>query len=367
MKHRNLSLILAFALVVLMSLGIVAYAETATGNAKEILLTDGERIFETDGVNILEEGWLRSNLKINPLDEVSKVAYTIDEDWDNKGKTILADEIEESIRIKKEFTIGTVHTLNCVVTYTDGSSVQKNYTFKSVTRHKNYDQLCMNVKLNGECIYQEHYYNVEKGDVISVDVETFYEDMPVCFTSYYWADADTWKALTDYVDFYDEDGEHLEIGIPEEYFGTRKALIIESVLKTNQGRDDATRRSGWQIYYINLGENITLSTKLNGEDIYTAGKYTVKGGDKVTVSATPLVDSDISFIGYYYAADNPYRFITDVISVAGNKAEIILPDEEPGTELYLYIEPVDKLDDGRISHVTKTGWKEYTLVWGDDT
>ena len=367
MKRGNLSRILVFILVVLIGSTVVAYAEVTASDEKEILLTDGERIFETDGVNILEEGWLKVNLKINPLDKISKVTYAFDEDWANDSNIIFDDEIEESIVIKKEFTIGTVHTLNCVVMYDDGSSLEKDYAFKSVTRHENYDQLCMNVKLNGNCICQEHYYDVEKGDVISVDVETFQEDKPVCFTGYYWADADTWESLTDYVDFYGEDGEHIEINIPEEYYGTRKALIIESVLESNHGLEDSTCRSGWQVYYINLGESVNFSTKLNGEDIDTAEKYMVKGGDKITVLATPLVDSEISFIGYYYAEDNPYRFITDIIRVDGDKAEIILPDEEPGTELFLYIEPVDNLDDGRISYVTKTGWQHYILVWGEDT
>ena len=50
MKRKSLSLVLVLAMVLLMSFGIVAHAETTTGNAKDILLTDGERTFEEDTV-----------------------------------------------------------------------------------------------------------------------------------------------------------------------------------------------------------------------------------------------------------------------------------------------------------------------------
>ena len=43
MKRKGLSLVLA--MVLLMSFGIVVHAETTNGNAKDILLTDGERTF----------------------------------------------------------------------------------------------------------------------------------------------------------------------------------------------------------------------------------------------------------------------------------------------------------------------------------
>lgn len=370
MKHRNLSLILALALVVLMSMGIAAHAETTTSNAKKLLLTDGERVFKTDDVNVLEEGWLKANLEINSLDEISEVMYAFDEGSDSESKTILTDEIEERIRIKKEFAIGTVHTLHCMVKYTDGSLREKSYTFKSVTKHKNYDQLCMNVKLNGECMYQEHYYNVKEDDVISVDVETFYEDMPVSFTGYYWADADTWKRLSNYMDFYGDEGNHLEIKVPEEFYGTRKALIVESVLKTNQGSDDDTRRSGWAVYLLNFGDNVGVVTELGDKRLYDTYRYLVRTGDKITVSGIPMLDSKISFIGYYFAEYDKEALKwnqTDIIRVTGGTAEIIVPNRKPGSMMYLYVEPVDVLDDSRASYVTKTGWQRYTLVWCDDT
>ena len=360
MKRKSLSLALVLAMVLLMSFGIVAHAETTTGNAKDILLTDGERTFESDGETILEEGWLKATLKVNPSDEVSKITYVFDDGLDSENMTVLTDDFENNIKIQKEFAIGTLHTLRCVAEYTDGSSLEKSYIFKSVTRHENYEQLCMNVRLNNECMYQRHYYTVKKGDIISIDVETFDAETPVDFTGYYWADANTLEGLTEISDFNGEDGNYLEVEIPEDYYGTRKALIVETVLTNNE-------KSGWLVYYLNFGNDVSVTAKINDKDISAFDRCIVKSGDKITVFATPMVDSEISFIGYYYAADNPYRFLTDIIDIDGDKAEIILPDEEPGTELLLYIEPVDMLDDGRISFVTKTGWQEYTLVWGEDT
>ena len=280
MKRKGLSLVLA--MVLLMSFGIVVHAETTNGNAKDILLTDGERTFEEDTVNVLEEGLYSIYLQVAPVDEVKEISYVFDEGLENEYSTTITDDITESIKFKSDFVIGKTHTVRCTAKYNDGTSLEKFYTFDSIARHKNYDQLCVNVSLNGECMYQENYYTLRKNDVISVDVKTFFEDLPVCFTAYYWADADTWKALTEEKRVYGEDGEHFVIEVPEEYYGTRKALMIESVLETNEGKEDQTRRSGWMIYFFNLGNNVSADTKLNGEKLYNNYSHLVRSGDNTT-------------------------------------------------------------------------------------
>ena len=370
MKRKSLSLALALAMVLLMSFGIVAHAETTTGNAKDILLTDGERTFEEDTVNVLEEGLYSIYLKATPVDEIKELSYVFDEGLENEYGTTMTDNITESIKFKSDFVIGKTHTVRCTAKYNDGTSLEKFYTFDSIARHKNYDQLCVNVSLNGECMYQENYYTLRKNDVISVDVKTFFEDLPVCFTAYYWADADTWQALTEEKRVYGEDGEHFVIEVPEEYYGTRKALMIESVLETNEGKEDQTRRSGWMIYFLNLGNNVSADTRLNGEKLYSNYSHLVRNGDKITISGIPLVDSEIDFIGYYFLEfdEKTSRWSnTGIIRAEGATAQITLPDREPGSVMYLYVEPVDMLDNSRTSYVTKSGWQLYMLVWCDDT
>ena len=370
MKRKGLSLVLVLAMVMLMSFGIVAHAETTPGNEKDIWLTDGERIFEEDTVNVLEEGLYSIYLKVTPVDAVKEISYVFDEGLENEYSITMTDKITESIKFKNDFVIGKMHTVKCAATYDDGSSLEKTYTFNSIARHKNYDQLHVNVSLNGECMYQENYYALRKDDVISVDVETFFDDLPVCFTAYYWADADTWEALTEEKRVYGKDGEHFVIEVPEEYYGTRKALMVESVLETNEGKEDQTRRSGWMIYFFNLGSNVSVDTRLNGEKLYNNYSHLVRSEDKITVSGIPMVDSEINFIGYYFLEfdEKTSRWTnTGIIRAEGATAKITLPDREPGSVMYLYVEPVDMLDNSRTSYVTKSGWQLYTLVWCDDT
>ena len=171
MKRKGLSLVLA--MVLLMSFGIVVHAETTNGNAKDILLTDGERTFEEDTVNVLEEGLYSIYLQVAPVDEVKEISYVFDEGLENEYSTTITDDITESIKFKSDFVIGKTHTVRCTAKYNDGTSLKKFYTFDSIARHKNYDQLRVNVSLNGECMYQENYYALRKDDVISVDVKTF--------------------------------------------------------------------------------------------------------------------------------------------------------------------------------------------------
>lgn len=367
MKSKNLVLVLAMVVVFLMSFGIVAHAETTTGDAREILLTNGEMIFEANTVTVLEEGMLRAILEVPEVENVKEVSYIFDTGMEDEKKTIQSDEIKTNVEIKEEFEIGSVHTLYCKVLYTDGSSLEKTYTFKSITRHENSDKLCMNVRLNNVSMYQEHYYTVKSGDRITIDVETFSRESTVCFTGYYWADADTWERLTETIDFNGEDGYYVEVEIPEEYYGTRKTLMVESVINAIKDNENTDYKSGWQAYNINLGDSVSISAQLEGRELYSGSTYSVRNGDTIVLYAKALPNSEIDYTGYYFAEKDTRRPLTEIVDVAGDRVEISLPDEEVGTEVILYVEPVDKLDDGRLSDVTKTGWQKYYLVWQDNT
>lgn len=367
MKCKSLALVLALVMVVLLSFGSVSYAETMKNETRDFWFGGSEIIFEPNTENILEEGLIYTYLQFSNYEDVTGFKYVIDEGSENEKTQDLSDKIAERIRVKEEFPIGTTHTLTCKATYSDGDVLEKSYTFKSVTRHKNYDQLCMNVRLNGECMYQEHYYTVKNDDVISVDVKAFSEEAPVYCTGYYWADPDTRYRLTNTVDFYDEEGTYFEIKIPEKYYGTRKILMVESVLISNNGKDDATRRSGWQAYYLNFGESMSVTARIDEQYLYDLYRHLVKNGDTIVVSATSLVDSEIDCLGYYFVDYDTGESLTDIVDINADEIEIKLPEEEPGTRRILYVEPIDKLDDGRLSNVTKTGWQKYILIWADDT
>lgn len=115
-------------------------------------------------------------------------------------------------------------------------------------------------------------------------------------------------------------------------------------------------------------DHVTVSVALNGEVMEYAGEYSVSAGDVITVDAEPLEGSEIAFISYFFADPETCEGLTQYnYRVPCDYAEIIMPAYEAGTKLILWVEPVDMLDDGQLSEITKTGWQGYYLVWGEST
>ena len=115
-------------------------------------------------------------------------------------------------------------------------------------------------------------------------------------------------------------------------------------------------------------DHVTVLVTHNGETMEYGGEYLVSAGDVITVDAEPLEGSEIAFISYFFADPETCEGLTKYnYTVPCDYAEIIMPAYEAGTELILWVEPVDILDDGEPSEITKTGWQGYYLVWGEST
>lgn len=111
-------------------------------------------------------------------------------------------------------------------------------------------------------------------------------------------------------------------------------------------------------------DRVTVSVTLNGEPMEYAGEYSVSAGDVILVDAEPLEGSEIAFISYFFANPETCEGLTQYDYVVPcDSAEIIMPAYASGTKLILWVEPVDMLDDGQPSEITKTGWQGYYLVW----
>ena len=106
---------------------------------------------------------------------------------------------------------------------------------------------------------------------------------------------------------------------------------------------------------------ISMTVKL-GNTTMSAGKtYTVEAGDKIVAKATS--QAGVAFIGYRYVENGVAGQITDVNS---DTLTITVPAGTPGSSIKLRIEAVGNNDDGTPNTVTKTGWREYTLVYKEE-
>lgn len=108
---------------------------------------------------------------------------------------------------------------------------------------------------------------------------------------------------------------------------------------------------------------VKMTVKL-GNTVMTAGNtYKVKGGEKITVSAS--ADAGIHKIGYYYVEDNDVE--TDNVTVYSSNATFTVKSAKAGSTRTLYIEAVAENDNGQPNTITKTGWTKYYLEYEEDT
>lgn len=108
---------------------------------------------------------------------------------------------------------------------------------------------------------------------------------------------------------------------------------------------------------------VSMDVKMGTTSMVNQGKYYVKGGETINVSAKSSV-TDIAFIGHYFSTldkDNRENVETDY----SNKKEITVPTMPNGTILILSVEAVAKNDNGQNNTITKTGWHNYALIYNN--
>ena len=114
---------------------------------------------------------------------------------------------------------------------------------------------------------------------------------------------------------------------------------------------------------VNAAEcQVAMTVKMGSTVMEHGGEYLVKGGEKVTVKASSS-QADIAFIGYRYTeyASDP----SPITDIEKSEITITLPTKAAGTKMYLSIEAVAANDNGQPNTITKTGWKNYLLVYED--
>lgn len=114
-------------------------------------------------------------------------------------------------------------------------------------------------------------------------------------------------------------------------------------------------------------EYVSMSVTLDGEELEYAGTYKVSGGEEIKVSAFSK-NADIDFVAFYYENENDseeekYAAYINRTKMYKSEFSIMVHRLDEGEKRILWIEAVDKNDDGTSNTVTKTGWQAYFLEW----
>ena len=106
---------------------------------------------------------------------------------------------------------------------------------------------------------------------------------------------------------------------------------------------------------------VSMTTLLNGREMYHEGAYYVSGGEEIQVSAHSL--AGIYTIGYYFYYNGEKE--GDTVDISAEEISITVPEYPAGSYAELYVEAVANNDDGTPNTITKTGWYKFYLLYSD--
>ena len=154
--------------------------------------------------------------------------------------------------------------------------------------------------------------------------------------------------------------------VPENEVGAKVTVWVKaSGFDTN----NEVVTAGWKSFslkYVAPAEDeeetecqVDMTIKLGSKTLKHMSVIEVEGGEVIKVTAQSS-EAEIERIGYRYHKDG---VLGKTIDIYEDAIEIVLPTEDPGTEMYLFIEAVAENDNGKPNTVTKTGWIQIKLVY----
>lgn len=116
-------------------------------------------------------------------------------------------------------------------------------------------------------------------------------------------------------------------------------------------------------------DSVFMTVVLDGEVIEYGATYEVSGGEELTVNATST-NADIAFVALYSydkgaSEEEKTAAYEKRIKIKGGSFTILIPDASSGTTSVLYIEAVDRSDNGTDNTISKTGWQGFYLHYPD--
>lgn len=108
---------------------------------------------------------------------------------------------------------------------------------------------------------------------------------------------------------------------------------------------------------------VSMTVTLGDKVLENNNIYTVNGGEEIIVEASSSV-SGIKCIGYYYQNGDGTK-MEEIVDIYSDKISIIIPEVQLGTRKILRIEAIADNDDGTENTITKTGWHNFILQYGE--
>lgn len=160
----------------------------------------------------------------------------------------------------------------------------------------------------------------------------------------------------------------VKITIPEGEVGESNRISFSAAYMDEDGNQVQMAWKSFIINYVNNCEDeentesqINMTIKFGSKTLNNKSSINVEGGDIINVKATSTVAS-IQRIGYYFSTETSAE---DIVDIYEDEIDIVIPEEEPGTIKYLWIEAIATNDDGTVNTVTKTGWQQIKLIYSE--
>lgn len=108
-------------------------------------------------------------------------------------------------------------------------------------------------------------------------------------------------------------------------------------------------------------DNVIMTATIDGQVLEYGETYEVNGDEEFTVNAASA-NADIAFIALYFydkgaTEEEKTLAYEGRIKIKGGSFTILLPKADPGATKVLYIEAVDRSDDGTENVISKSGWQ----------
>ncbi len=153
--------------------------------------------------------------------------------------------------------------------------------------------------------------------------------------------------------------------VPTTYKAGDKVQVYMKASGYDKSNNNEVVTAGWKSFYLKFVEKeeeeqeceVDMTIKLGSKTLTHLSSVNVEGGETIKVKASS--EAGIQRIGYRYYKTS-LGATTDIYE---DEIEIVVPKEDPGTKMYLFVEAVANNDNGEPNTVTKTGWIQIALVY----
>lgn len=223
------------------------------------------------------------------------------------------------------------------------------------------DAVSYEVTIAGKSVSFGNTYEVEGGEKLVFEASSQVAEIQT--SSYKFGDGQT----------YDVNDDRVVATVPENEAGTRVKVWVKS---SGFDENNEVVTAGWKSFYLKYVEpakdeeddeeetecQVDMTIKLGTKTLKHMSIIEVEGGEVIKVTAESS-QAPIERIGYRYHKNG---VLGKTIDIYEDSIEIVLPTENPGTEMFLFIEAVAENDNAKPNTITKTGWIQIKLIYPEE-